>query len=137
MAKRYALKGVNDDETICSVCGKVELRRVMWLVELDGEGNETGEPFAVGTSCGAKLLGYNVAKVRKAADTFKTNVQIKRERLAAWRAWENGENEIMKEINKLDMSFLERKQTPLWAKREAIIAEAKAWASAQSVVIEL
>jgi hypothetical protein len=29
--KRYGLKGINDEETTCCVCGKIELRRVMWL----------------------------------------------------------------------------------------------------------
>jgi hypothetical protein len=62
--KRYALKGINDDQTECSVCGKVELKRVMWLVELDEEGNEISEPFFCGTTCGAKLMNQKISKIR-------------------------------------------------------------------------
>ena len=59
MTKRYALKGINDEETVCTICGRVELKRVMWLQELDSDGNEIGEAIHCGTTCGAHLLGSN------------------------------------------------------------------------------
>lgn len=49
--KRFKLLGINDDESTCAYCGRVELKSVMWL-----EDSEGGEPFAVGRTCGAKLL---------------------------------------------------------------------------------
>jgi hypothetical protein len=79
--KRYALKGINDDQHECAVCGRVELRRVMWLVELDGDGNELGLPFHCGTSCGAKLLGYTQSKVNTTVKNYSSLVYEFHEKL--------------------------------------------------------
>lgn len=59
MNKKYTLKGINNDSDTCEICGKVELKRVMWLAELDADGGETHNIIAAGTTCGAVALGLN------------------------------------------------------------------------------
>lgn len=53
---RYRYLGTDDAESTCSCCGKQNLKRVVWLVELDEDGNELGEPRHYGTTCAAHLL---------------------------------------------------------------------------------
>lgn len=80
MAKQYKLKGINDDYDTCEVCGKTNLKRVMWLVEISEDGDEITEAFPAGTMCGAKLLGLRLrseAKVNRKID------EIAREQVAA------------------------------------------------------
>lgn len=57
--QQYKLMGVNSDEDTCSCCGKTNLKRVMWLMELDEEGNANGEVFPMGTTCGQKKMGIS------------------------------------------------------------------------------
>ena len=85
--KRYALQGVNDDQNECSVCGRVELKRVMWLVEVDDSGAEIDTPFHCGTSCGAKLLQMPQAKVKKVAETYASRVAKVKEQLWQQSEW--------------------------------------------------
>lgn len=61
----YKLKAINSDHDICNVCGKTSLQKVMWLAELDQDGNEN-EPFPAGTTCGARLLGVSTRGGHKA-----------------------------------------------------------------------
>ena len=136
--KRYGLKGINDEATECSVCGKVELRRVMWLVELDPvDGNELGDAFPVGTTCGAKMLGYSTAKVRKAADNFVNNVSQRRYQIAQERIQQNGGNEIIAHLNEMHLGPGERFNNPLMDEYRKIKVAANAWASTQPIVIAL
>lgn len=55
MARTYRLKGINDDETTCCACGKAGLKKVIWLAELDEDGNE-GETRHYGCDCAGLLL---------------------------------------------------------------------------------
>ena len=55
----FKLKAVNSDSETCEACGKTGLKKVMWLDQLDAEGNETGNVRAMGTTCGARALGFN------------------------------------------------------------------------------
>lgn len=57
--KKYAFMGCNDDASFCSVCGKKELKRVVWLCNCDGDGQPDGYAFPVGTSCAARMLGWH------------------------------------------------------------------------------
>lgn len=61
---KYKLKGINDDQDVCSVCGKVNLKRVAWLVAIDN-GEEVGEVFPVGMDCAGRMLGWKENKTRK------------------------------------------------------------------------
>jgi hypothetical protein len=58
MPRMYKLVGTNDDQDSCCCCGRSGLKRVMWLVPLDEDGNPAGEPEHYGTSCAAKMLGW-------------------------------------------------------------------------------
>ena len=58
MTRTYIFKGINDEATVCSVCGKKELSKVVWLAECDCYGVEDGDPFPVGVVCAAKMLSW-------------------------------------------------------------------------------
>lgn len=133
--KRYALKGVNDDESECSVCGKVELKRVMWLVELDSDGNPVGDAFHCGTTCGAKLMGYSQSKLRTKVDGYKSAVWCKRDSLRTAKIFELGYWKLFAEIRHLTQQ--DKMNTPQWKRMREIEAEAKAYADAQEITIEL
>ena len=84
MTRQYKLKGINDDHDTCEICGKTELKRVMWLVEVSEDGDEITEAFPAGLICGAKLLGIkskNEAKVSKKVNEMakeQVNIAIKK-----------------------------------------------------------
>ena len=65
----YTLKGTNDESHVCEQCGKTNLKKVMVLDINDGEGNETGNVIAMGTTCGAKALGLR--------NSYRTVEQVK------------------------------------------------------------
>lgn len=52
---KYILKATDDHEITCAQCGRTELARVVWLAELDADGNE-GTAAAYGTTCAARLM---------------------------------------------------------------------------------
>ncbi len=135
MTKRYALKGVNDEESICSICGKIELKRVMWLVELDADGNESSDAFHCGTTCGAKLLGYTQSKISTKVKNFAGEVSKRRSNLYQQKLSALGETEILNALR--DLSWKERTSHPLWAKLREIQVEAKQYADDQPITIEL
>jgi hypothetical protein len=64
--RKYKLMGVNSDEDTCSCCGKTNLKRVMWLMECDEEGNANGEVFPMGTTCGSKKMGISEGEIASA-----------------------------------------------------------------------
>ena len=65
MSKLYTVKGINDDQDTCDICGKENLKRVVWL-----EDTETLELIACGTTCAAKLQGIKVAEQKKMENDF-------------------------------------------------------------------
>lgn len=135
MTKKYALKGINDEESVCVVCGKVELKRVMWVVEIDSDKNEAGEPFHCGTTCGAKLLGQKISHINAVVKNFAAVVRTRRMDLQMARERELGREQILAQLTGL--SFSERIVHPLWADLNRINAEAKSWADAQIVNVEI
>ena len=60
MTKRYLILGINADSSVCDVCGKTGLSRVVWL-----EDRESCQIFAAGTTCSAKLRCVPVADQRR------------------------------------------------------------------------
>lgn len=137
MTKRYALKGINDDENTCAVCGKVELKRVMWLVELDADGNEFGEAFHVGTTCGAKLLGYSHSKVSTAIKRYPYKAMEARRLLAASHPAMIEYERSIREAQAKKLDWKARKAAGLFERWAELQAEANAWAEAQPVLVEL
>lgn len=134
-AKRYTLKGVNDEENSCVVCGKIELRRVMWIAELDEDGNEVGDAFHCGTTCGAKLLKRKISHINNVVKNFESIVRVKRMDLYSKRQRELGRDELLNQLTGL--SWAERIARPQWAELKRIDEEAAAWADAQEIVVEL
>lgn len=137
MSKRYGLKGINDEAQECVVCGRVELKRVMWLVELDSDGNEVSDVFHVGTTCGARLLGYTQGKMKSTVDGFAGKVALHRQQLFCQKAGELGRDAIIDELHKLGLTFKERLAHSRYQLLKGIDAEAKLWADAQPIVIAL
>lgn len=89
MAKRYKVIGTNDDQTWCDICGKTELKRVVWFEDL-----ETGEILAAGTTCAAKVQGKKTKDIEKEVNTFeKAQLNAAREEL---RPFDNAVSEMVK-----------------------------------------
>lgn len=53
---KYAVLGVNQDQDVCDVCGKVGLKKVVWFSELNSQGEKVGNPFCTGVDCAAKMM---------------------------------------------------------------------------------
>lgn len=68
--KQYSLIAVNEDATQCEFCGKTHLQRVMWIKE----NGTDGDPFPVGTTCGAKLLKKTASKINTVINNFAHNI---------------------------------------------------------------
>lgn len=80
---RYQFLGVNDDRDFCECCGKVDLKRVVWIEDL-----EEGTIKHFGVVCAqnpAKAFGNKVsASIRSAATNFDRRVRESRN----WAWWE-------------------------------------------------
>lgn len=135
--KRYALKGVNDEQHECAVCGKVELRRVMWLVEVDADGCEIGIPFHCGTTCGAKLLGCTQSKVNTAVKNYAANLTMRRYELQCNHPSHLKALELQKQLRATTSTFAERQNHPLMSQILSLIDEAREWASVQEISVPL
>ena len=70
----YQVKAINNDYDTCECCGKTNLQKVVWIVEVDSDGNETGDPVAYGTQCAAKKMGFN-SQTKAQAQNFVTAKQ--------------------------------------------------------------
>jgi hypothetical protein len=134
--KRYTLKGINDDETTCAVCGKVELKQVMWLAELNEEGEEIGDAFHCGTTCGAKLMKRGISKVRTAVKSFGA-----KKKLHLWKISDSYRRDekraILNQLNDMNLWGNERYDHPLMSEYKAIEAEGKEWAAQQPFSLEI
>lgn len=143
--RRYRLLGINDDETTCTVCGKVELKRVMWLQELDPDGGLLGDPFWCGTTCGAKLLRgrYTPAQLAKVAKNYDYEVYRKRQTIYMAHPAKRQADDKLMELDRLQdqlrrwRDFEWRMAHPLMTEYRRLDAEARAAADAVEIVIEL
>lgn len=72
MESRYKVVGVNDDKDFCECCGKKDLKRVVWIEDI-----ETQEIKHFGTSCAAApVKGFGVEKeIKQAIKKFKDQQQ--------------------------------------------------------------
>jgi hypothetical protein len=52
---RFKILGINSDADFCSICGKQDLSRVVWIDWCDPDGNPNGYPQPVGSVCAGKL----------------------------------------------------------------------------------
>ncbi len=137
MTKRYALKGINDDQHECAVCGRVELKRVMWLAEIDAEGSEISEPFHCGTTCGARLLGYTQPKMRTIAKNYASMVAAKRFQMERSHPNQAIVSKLISELNDMQLFGKVRIDHPKMREILQLKKEAKEWADAQEIIIPL
>lgn len=135
MAKRYALKGINDDRTECEVCGKIELKRVMWLVELDEEGNEVGDAFHCGTTCGAKLMKRKLSAVNKAVREFDGKLYRQKEWAFSQSEWGKAYQKEL-EANR-GQSYRQRRESGLMDRLAQYRKDFEAWFAIQPVSFEI
>lgn len=56
--KKYQILGFNDDQCICDVCGKQELKGTYAMEDLS-----TGEIFRAGSVCGSKMAGWTTKEL--------------------------------------------------------------------------
>lgn len=133
--KRYALKGINDDRSECVVCGKVELKRVMWLVELDAEGTEVGDAFHCGTTCGAKLMQRKISVINAAVNNFDTEVRKIRERMWFQSEWYANRQAELEAAH--GMAFAERRSSGLLDRLNGYERSFSEWFSQQNIAIEI
>ena len=78
---RFQFLGVNDDRDFCECCGKQELKRVVWIEDL-----ETGEVKHYGTTCATNPAKAFGVKVNKAIRNASAN-HDRWSREAAMQAW--------------------------------------------------
>ena len=85
-AGMFKVRGINDEQTFCDLCGKVNLKKTVIL-----ENVETGEVLRVGTSCAAsKIHNTKSAKVKKSVALLARKLEGARKVMSgAWNenAW--------------------------------------------------
>lgn len=62
MSPRYRYLATSDEGDACHCCGRTNLKRYVWLIELDEDRNEIGDPAPFGTTCAAHLLRGSCGK---------------------------------------------------------------------------
>jgi hypothetical protein len=135
--KRYALKGINDEQHECAVCGRIELKHVMWLVERDADGCEIGIPFHCGTTCGAKLIGYTQSKINTAVKKYAANLKMIRYELQCNHPSHLKALELQEQLRAMTLTPSEKRSHPLTSQIMSLINEAREWASAQEISVPL
>ena len=70
----WKVKGVNDDTDTCELCGKTNLKRVVWMAPLSSDGEEGGVQ-AIGRCCAAKLLRTTTTQVQRMAEQADANAK--------------------------------------------------------------
>lgn len=80
--KKYLVKGINDDVTTCDICGKKGLKKVVWLSELDADGNDNCNVFAAGVNCAAKLLGFRGSRDTKTHKIERAYIDAAKQRIS-------------------------------------------------------
>jgi len=84
---RYRYLATSDEGDACHCCGRPDLKRYVWLVELDEDGNALGDGDPYGTTCAAHLLRGtcgkkpSVGEAKKIIDTAadEEKVRLRRE----------------------------------------------------------
>ena len=103
----WTIKGINDEKDFCELCGKTELKRVVWMM------NDDGELKHVGTSCAAKMAGFTVKEQKKAEKNWIDSIREKQSNEINWARNHSPEAKAYREkqadINKSDIPFRERR----------------------------
>lgn len=90
MFSQYRILGTSDDEHSCCLCGRTDLKRVVWL-----ENTEDGSRAFYGTDCAARLLAGPMgapsqANVKKWAEQANRVERFLSSRIAAQLADQAG-----------------------------------------------
>ena len=102
--KKYRIVGINDDQDSCLCCGRTGLKRVVWMIPLDVDGNADGTPEHYGTSCAARIAGY----------AYPTSAAAKRKiESAAWDAAYKTIQEHIDKIRKENCMLVFRSESPV------------------------
>jgi hypothetical protein len=104
---------------------------------LNEEGEEIGNPFHCGTTCGAKLMGYKISKVNTAVKNYGAKVYNIRYGLQCQKEKELGYQDMIATLNKETKTFEERRAHPLWMEMKEVHKIAQEWAESQEIVIPL
>lgn len=133
--KKYGIIAVDQRESECSHCGRVDLNKVAWVVELDVDGNAISEAVAMGTTCAANVVKFNKSKIEKLVKSFDAKVRAMRNAKAREYSLANGENELMAQMQGL--LYADRIKHPAWAQLMALGDKAAAYADSFDYVVEL
>lgn len=87
-ASKYRYLGTDDEESVCSCCGRQGLKRVAWLEALDEEGNEISVPLPYGTTCAAHLMLGRHPKEKKPTKTDSEKVLMEAWLRSVQEAWD-------------------------------------------------
>jgi len=135
--KKYTLLAVNDDSQECTICGRTELKKVMWLCELDTDGNKTENIFQCGTTCGAKVLKTSVAKFKTRVKNFASKVYCKKYDAKQSHPNTQKMNDILTAFEKLGLSYPERKSHSLMIEFDQLRDERWEEVSAMVFTVEI
>lgn len=135
--RKYGYKGTNNDYDTCEVCGKTNLNKVMWLVELDSDGGEIGEAFAVGTTCGAKLLGYSQKDFNKATRNAAEVLRHKQNYAERHHPLTVQADRERKEKRQAGLSIREIRKLPDYQRWTKMYNQAREEVQAQDFIVEL
>ena len=136
MTKKYGYKGMNNDTETCERCGKTDLKKVMWLIELDPDGGELGEAFAVGTTCGATLLGYTQKDFNKATKSAVLELERKKSWAVQNHPLTKEAKTLRKELQKT-LSGRELRKSTEFIKTKEMMTQAKNEVYSQEFNIKL
>ncbi|MEV5085621.1 hypothetical protein AB0K74_45275 [Streptomyces sp. NPDC056159] len=92
---------MTDQITECELCGKVELRGTVQMIELDADGNDFADHY-FGTTCAAKAAGWTQKKVKDEVKRVVAEKHIAEEKrlFAIWKL-ENFQTEDTQEVAKM------------------------------------
>jgi hypothetical protein len=136
MTKKYAYKGTNNDKESCDICGRTNLKKVMWLAELDESGNELGHVIAVGTTCGATLLDYSNKDFAKAIKSAAQDLEKKKSAVYHNHPLKKEALKIRKELQKTLSGRALRKSSE-FIKTKEMMRQARQEAYSQDFTITL
>jgi hypothetical protein len=99
--KVFRVGGTTDQFTNCELCGRVELKGTVQMIELDADGNAVTDHY-FGTGCAAKAAGWTQKKVKTEAaraDAAKAAAEEKR-LFTLWKL-ENFQTDDTQEVMKM------------------------------------
>ena len=135
----YRLVSINDDEDTCARCGRTNLAKVVWLAELDGDGN-IGDVRPYGVDCAARLLHKPQKAVAALVESFDHRKERAIAQIRATHPNTSERDELAAAIAFLrarGRSLAKIQASPQYCRWQRLTEEAQAWAEAQFKGIEV